>query len=312
MVSIIDVISDVTGKDCRYAAKVFRRLLNEERIPQCEMRLLPPRDSLKEANCPLQRMGRGGSRDQPTPVATAPQMVGVIWQLPGTAEFRRNCAQLVVRYLGGDEGLVEEIRANRQAQEQLATSNPSHPARLFGEAVEAHQRAEPPEERAQKLRRMCLENDELEMRNVSAARLALVDAGLQLDDAQRWCFRDRMSNLMRGDGVVAQQQSTHAGLFLTTVKGMPASQAKLHRSSFGRLAAEIKRRKDNLAPGTELPKALKNVGGNPTMVAIYRVPEELGVLEEAYKRLLQTSAYQAADAPSQRSEGQRRLEFNRG
>ena len=58
--------------------------------------------------------------------------------LPGRAasEFRRNAAKVVVRYLGGDRTLVDEIAANRAAQEELAQSAPDHPARLFGEAVE--------------------------------------------------------------------------------------------------------------------------------------------------------------------------------
>ena len=63
-------------------------------------------------------------------------MVEIVWQLPGTAEFRRNCAKLTVRYLGGDESLVAEIQANRQAQEALAHTQPDHPARIFGEVVE--------------------------------------------------------------------------------------------------------------------------------------------------------------------------------
>ena len=38
--------------------------------------------------------------------------------------------------MGGDTTLVDEIAANRVAQEQLARHDPTHPARLFGEAVE--------------------------------------------------------------------------------------------------------------------------------------------------------------------------------
>ena len=63
-------------------------------------------------------------------------MVEIIWQLQGTAEFRRNCAKLTVRFLGGDETLVDKVRANKAAQEELAESNPTHPARIFGEAGE--------------------------------------------------------------------------------------------------------------------------------------------------------------------------------
>ena len=98
-VSVIDVIADVTGKTHRYASNVYRDLVREERVPECEVRPLPPRSSsLASWNSGSQRVQRGGARfDQETPVATAAEMVEIIWQLPGTAEFRRNCAQTVVR-----------------------------------------------------------------------------------------------------------------------------------------------------------------------------------------------------------------------
>ena len=80
---------------------------------------------------------RGGARqERVTPVATAAQMVEIIWALPGNPEFRQNCARVAARYLGGDETLVDEIRNNRRAQEHLAETNPEHPARVFGHAVE--------------------------------------------------------------------------------------------------------------------------------------------------------------------------------
>ena len=41
------------------------------------------------------------------------------------------------RYLGGDIGLVDEVLRNRGAQAQLAQADLQHPARVFGEQVEA-------------------------------------------------------------------------------------------------------------------------------------------------------------------------------
>jgi len=93
-VSVVDVIADVTGKKHHYAAVIYNRLLDEERIPECEMRPLPSRgNSLVVTKSDLQRSRRGGPKwFRPTPVATAAEMVEIIWQLNGTAEFRRNCA----------------------------------------------------------------------------------------------------------------------------------------------------------------------------------------------------------------------------
>ena len=53
------------------------------------------------------------------------------------SEFRRNCADVVVSYLGGDLSLVDKVFRNHEAQEQLITVAPEHPARMFGEVVEA-------------------------------------------------------------------------------------------------------------------------------------------------------------------------------
>ena len=43
---------------------------------------------------------------------------------------------MLVRYLGGDPTLADEVLENRAAQERLAEEAPDHPARLFGAAVE--------------------------------------------------------------------------------------------------------------------------------------------------------------------------------
>ena len=147
-------------------------------------------------------------------------MVEIVWQLPGTAEFRKNCARTVVRFLGGDETLVDEIRQNRAAQEQLAHSNPNHTARIFGQAVEAEARTtelpvELPEERAQKVRRLRLENDQREVQLVTSITQALTATGQELDVAQRWAVRDRMNNVLRGDGSGTQQKPPRPAPFLS-------------------------------------------------------------------------------------------------
>ena len=58
-------------------------------------------------------------RGKPTPVAAAPILVSLVWNLPGKAakEFRRQSAHLVCRYLGGDLTLVREIEDRYNALE---------------------------------------------------------------------------------------------------------------------------------------------------------------------------------------------------
>ncbi len=178
-VSVLDVIADVTGKNAHYASNVYRDLVREERAPDCEKRSLPPRsDSFTGVA-------------QPTPVATAAEMVQIVWQLPGTAEFRRNCARTVVRYLGGDESLVD--RWNRATRERLASDNPSRPTRVSGEATSS---APDVAERAVKLRRLRAETVQLEIGNLNACVQALAAIGEDMDDAMIWSYRDRMSKLL--------------------------------------------------------------------------------------------------------------------
>ena len=156
-VAVIDVISHVRNVTHHYAAKLYKRLCDGGRVPICTAQALPPRvdSSVRTTcthtgtNCPRLQKRPGGFSyaSQDTPVATAAEMVEIIWGLPGNAEFRRNCAQIAVRYLGGDETLVEEIRSNRRAQACLAQMQPDHPARVFGQAVdnnEVTQKKDPP------------------------------------------------------------------------------------------------------------------------------------------------------------------------
>ncbi len=57
----------------------------------------------------------------------------MILQGRGAAQFRKKSADVVVRFLGGDPHIVEEIAANRLAQEHLPQN---HPMRIFGETVQ--------------------------------------------------------------------------------------------------------------------------------------------------------------------------------
>ena len=97
--------------------------------------VLPFLVRLPRPNVPPKK-GRGGART-PIPVASAEEIVRLLHALPGDSEFKRNAANVLVRYLGGDETLAAEVSENRAAQEQLAAENPDHPARIFGEAVES-------------------------------------------------------------------------------------------------------------------------------------------------------------------------------
>ena len=61
-------------------------------------------------------------------------MITIINLLSGplAAKFRESCSDILVRFLGGDLTLIDQIKANNNIQQQLPDN---HPAKIFGEAV---------------------------------------------------------------------------------------------------------------------------------------------------------------------------------
>ena len=123
-VSIFDTIGVITGLTNNNCANVWNRL--QESHPE-----LSTRCRIHCGN--FQFPGRG---QRSTPVADARTICEIVMLLPGKAAagFRKQTASVLVRYLGGDPTLAEEIALNRLAQETLPES---HPMRIFGETVEA-------------------------------------------------------------------------------------------------------------------------------------------------------------------------------
>ena len=98
-VSVVDVIAQVKKCTANYAAEVYQRLLAEERVPKCEVHNIARTASA----CTTATRGRQNHSQYATSIATATEITEIIWQLPGASEFRKNCAKVCVRYLGGDE-----------------------------------------------------------------------------------------------------------------------------------------------------------------------------------------------------------------
>lgn len=77
-----------------------------------------------------------GKRQRPTPVTDAKGLVLIMNLLPGerAAKFRAKEADVIVRYLGGDQTLLAEIKGIGAAQAAMPAE---HPMRIFREAVES-------------------------------------------------------------------------------------------------------------------------------------------------------------------------------
>ena len=131
-IAVYDVIAMVKRCDQDYAGKCYMRLLNAGRVPECE----EVGQELVRAIGPDQDTSHWGGNHKPVRVATAGDMIQILMQLPGNEVFKKNCASVVTRFLGGDYSLMQEVAANRAAQEQLARDNPDHPLRICGEEVE--------------------------------------------------------------------------------------------------------------------------------------------------------------------------------
>jgi hypothetical protein len=75
-----------------------------------------------------------GMGERSTPVCTVPQMIELINILPGVRAARFRCAgaKVLVRFLGGDETLIDEMRENAERMEQVAsTSDGDNPMQMF-------------------------------------------------------------------------------------------------------------------------------------------------------------------------------------
>ena len=105
-VSVVDVAAVITGKDHNAAAQDLRRM--SEKYP--------------EVNAKCIDFKFPGQGQRKTRITDARGMVSVIMLLPGrhAARVRRQAADLLVRYLGGDLALVDEVCMIHGFQEELA------------------------------------------------------------------------------------------------------------------------------------------------------------------------------------------------
>ena len=181
-ISVYDVLQLVTGCSAANCSIVFSRLGHN--FP----------DILTSCNN-FKFSGRG---QKETPVTDARGIVEIIMVLPGkaAASVRRQASNVLVRYLGGDPTLVEEIAANRFAQEELSESDPNNCYRIFGQAVESEAIKRKREEltlleldgRAKKAR------VEIASSVVRTTLSSLSDLGLPISDRDKMLAKDIITN----------------------------------------------------------------------------------------------------------------------
>lgn len=118
------------------ARKIWERMLEE--YPE----LNSSADVTSSHNCRAFQFQ--GERERETPVADIKGIVEMLLLVPGqrAAKFRKSVVDVFVRFVGGDETLVEKIRGFAHVQRFLQANDPNHPATAFGDYVERRQAEE--------------------------------------------------------------------------------------------------------------------------------------------------------------------------
>jgi hypothetical protein len=86
-----------------------------------------------------------GERQRKTPALDVQGACELLCVIPGSdfgAAVRRRAVDALLRVEGGDESLIDRIKANRKFQEYLAQHDPDHPFRAVGEHAERRQAEE--------------------------------------------------------------------------------------------------------------------------------------------------------------------------
>jgi hypothetical protein len=296
-VSATDVIMVVKKCSRHVASNTLKRLQDELRIPKLEM-LVFGSTSLVPPN-----PGRGGNR-LPEAAADAREMVQILWALPGDSSFRRNSADVVVRYLGGDPRLVSEVLANRAAQETLAQEDPSHPARIFGETVESERSAVAAKREAIEMLELEVREQELRTRlEASKAQIELSQSqakrtrietfvhchetasrlGVEPDDRTRLQLRDMVQSMAIPSETLPRREICVRAFLLSKKANISLLEIK-----FGKTVAALKRARlrDSGLPD-ELPTKTIYANGQAVQAKLY-FEEDLPLFEEAWETVKDT------------------------
>ena len=143
--SLIDVAALVSGKNADMASLDIRLLLKDIMEVRSEKTDIPELLSVRseKTDCPellsVDYFQFPGERQRKTPVGNirTALYVAIMQRSRNARKLAFKAIDVLVRYLGGDPELAQEILTMRKIQEHLAEEQPSHPLRAFGEDVES-------------------------------------------------------------------------------------------------------------------------------------------------------------------------------
>jgi len=191
-ISVIDVVSLVTGHNAHQAAHTLQRLL--EAYPEVS------------ASVTHFRFSGRGQRD--TPVSDVYGICDMVMVLPGKAagRVRRQAATVLCRYLGGDLSMVDEIATNRSIQNDLDEDDP---ARIFGQTVETERvkRAREEVTLGELQVQLAEQAGALKRRRIESIQYCLeaLDSGNGVDDRDRVRAKDMIREVAFGSGSSTDQ-----------------------------------------------------------------------------------------------------------
>jgi hypothetical protein len=186
--SVVDVIRLITNAKSADASKKLTRL----------------GDSLR-SKCPQLRINGKGRL---TPVADAPTLVEIIWELPGKAAkyFRRQSAHWVCRILGGDLTLANEIENRYKRispeQKQLFLQNTDVPLQSHDDErrVAKRTRELDLEMKEETLKRMKIETQmKLDLKEETRNRMRIETESMRIETAERSLVLFKNSNELKDD-----------------------------------------------------------------------------------------------------------------
>ena len=271
LVSIYDVIRAVTGHELITIRKTWQRLT--EFYPELQ------------TICTLQKFrtnGRGGNQE--SPATDAKGIVKVLMALPGAAAagFRHKAATTIVRYIGGDVSLIQEVMDNNAAQQRLAHEDPEHPALVFSEAVGQTASSSLPDARYWDERRAKTEAI------ISTYKLAK-DAGIEIGEAHRKAANDIINEIVLPLGK-SQDDMVDAAEILKRKGHTPLEILSLS-SEFGRAlkTAAAHLRKDDVAITN-----LQIYGSGSNDVCMYHRLDDALLIDLVYDKFKERSLYAEA------------------
>ena len=182
---------------------------------------------------------------------------------------------------------------NRRLQEQLQEEAPSHPARIFGEAVEQQQTEETEAIKRKReeleLKRLDAEISELEfstkrrrVQNYVDCYSSLQSHGIHMDDRNRMAIKDYVDTTLQPSQVNVIQDTPVQELCIRTFLLQYTKDPKSVESAFGRQVAKLKREqltKDGKPP--EIPKKQIYANGQSVCANLY-FETDRAIFEQAW------------------------------